>query len=79
VILVTRFNGSKLYINAELIRSIEETPDTVIGLLDTTKLVVHETADQIIERVVEYRRKINTPWNFETGEGRKQDEPSRAS
>jgi flagellar protein FlbD len=62
VILVTRLNGSKFYINAELIRTVEETPDTIIGLLDDTKLVVHDTVGQIIERIIEYRRQVNTPW-----------------
>jgi flagellar protein FlbD len=65
VILVTRLNGSKFYINAELIRTVEETPDTVIGLLDDTKLVVHDTLGQILERVIEYRRRVNTPWTGE--------------
>jgi flagellar protein FlbD len=65
VIAVTRLNGTKYYINAELIRTVEETPDTVITLVNESKTVVREKADQIVERVIEYRRKANTPWPVE--------------
>jgi flagellar protein FlbD len=56
VILVTRFNGTQIYINAELIQSVESTPDTVVTLINDTKLVVREPADEIIRRVMTYRR-----------------------
>jgi flagellar protein FlbD len=58
VIQVTRFNGTRYYLNAELIQTIESTPDTVITLTDGVKVVVHETADQLIQEIIEYRRKL---------------------
>jgi flagellar protein FlbD len=58
VIQVTRFNGTQYYLNAELIQTIESTPDTVITLTDGVKVVVHETADQLIQEIIEYRRKL---------------------
>ena len=58
MIRVTRFNGSKLYINAELIHMVEGTPDTVISLTTETKIVVKETPQAVVDRVIEYRRKI---------------------
>lgn len=58
VILVTRFDGSTFYINAELIRSIEHTPDTVITLSNEYKVIVHEPAEAVIERIIEYQRKV---------------------
>jgi flagellar protein FlbD len=58
VILVTRFDGSTLYINAELIRSIEHTPDTVITLTSDYKIVVRDTAEQILDRIVQYQRQV---------------------
>jgi flagellar protein FlbD len=58
VIQVTRFNGTKYYLNAELIQTIETTPDTVITLTDGVKVVVHETAEQLVKEIIEYRRKI---------------------
>jgi len=58
LILVTRFDGSTFYINAELIRSIEHTPDTVITLTSDYKIVVRDTADEIIDRFIEYQRQV---------------------
>ena len=56
MIRVTRLNGKGLVLNAELIQFIEETPDTVITLLNHEKIVVKESADQLVERVLQYRR-----------------------
>jgi len=58
VILVSRFNGSQYYINAELIQLIESTPDTVITLTNHTKMVVKEPAEKVVERVIEYQRQV---------------------
>jgi flagellar protein FlbD len=58
VILVTRLNGSQFYINAELIEVVESTPDTVISLVNGVKMIVHEPADVIVERVIRYRQQI---------------------
>jgi flagellar protein FlbD len=56
VILVTRFNGTQIYVNAELIQSVESTPDTVLTLINDTKLVVRESAEEIVHRILTYRR-----------------------
>jgi flagellar protein FlbD len=58
VILVTRFNGSQFYINAELIKFVEATPDTVISLTDGSKLVVREAPQAVARAVVDYRRQV---------------------
>jgi flagellar protein FlbD len=58
VILVSRFNGSQYYINAELIQLIESTPDTVITLTNHTKMVVKEPAEKVVEQVIEYQRQV---------------------
>jgi flagellar protein FlbD len=67
VISVTRLNGSKLYINAEMIRTVEETPDTIITLVNDQKMVVRDPITVIVERVIEYRRQVNTPWTGPVG------------
>ena len=56
--LVTRLNGKEFYVNPDMITFIEETPDTVITLTDGRKLVVTEDAVPVIERIVEYRKKV---------------------
>jgi flagellar protein FlbD len=58
VILVTRFDGSTFFINAELIRSIEHTPDTVITLTTDYKIIVRDTAEQILDRIMKYQQLV---------------------
>lgn len=60
MISVTRFNDSKIVINADIIQSVEETPDTVITLTTGTKYIVKESSQEIVDRVIEYKRKIYT-------------------
>lgn len=60
MIKVTRLNGKEFVVNAELIQFLEETPDTVITLLNHEKIVVKESADEIIKRVIEYSRSIRS-------------------
>lgn len=62
MITVTRLNGSKFMVNAELIRTVEATPDTIITLVNDIKMVVRDPIEQILAQVIEYRRQVNTPW-----------------
>jgi flagellar protein FlbD len=45
-------------LNAELIETVEETPDTVITLTNGKKLIVEEPMDEVVRRVMDYRRGI---------------------
>lgn len=56
---VTRLNGSSFTINAELIETVERTPDTVISLATGNRYVVKETVEEVVLKVVEYRRQVN--------------------
>lgn len=58
MIRVSRLNGKEFVVNAELIQFVEETPDTVITLLNHEKIVVREKADEVVRRVVEYQRSL---------------------
>jgi flagellar protein FlbD len=60
LIRVTRLNGSQFYINAEMIRFVEATPDTVISLTDGVKLVVRETPQLIVDEVIAYRQQVHS-------------------
>jgi len=51
-------NDSEFVVNAELIQTIESTPDTVIKLINGRKLVVKEGVDEVIEKVITYKRKV---------------------
>lgn len=58
MIQLTRLNNARLAVNCDLIKYVEEAPDTVITLLNGEKLVVRETTEQVIERVRDFRRSI---------------------
>jgi flagellar protein FlbD len=58
VIQVTRFNGTKLYVNTEMIQTVEGTPDTVITLTNEVKIVVKESAQEIVARIIAYQREV---------------------
>lgn len=58
MIQLTRLNGQPLVINSDLIKLIESAPDTVISLLNGEKIVVHETTEQVLERIVQFRRRV---------------------
>jgi len=58
MIHVTRLNGAKFVLNAELIREVESTPDTIITLATGEKMMVLESVDEVVASVIEYRRQI---------------------
>lgn len=58
MIKVTRLNNQEFYINCHQIEFIESTPDTVISLISGRKVIVKEPPEVIIERIIDYRRKI---------------------
>ena len=59
MVRLTRLNRVPLILNSDLIEHIEETPDTVITLTTGQILRVRESADQVVDRIVEYRRRIH--------------------
>ena len=58
MIKVTRLNGKEYYINPHQIESIEIRPDTTLMMLSGNSVVVKEKVDEVIDRIVEYRRRI---------------------
>ena len=71
---VTRLNHAPLVLNADLIEHIESTPDTVITLTNGQKFMVLETSDELIARIVAYRREVaNAPSISKPAEERSRD------
>ena len=58
MIRLTRINRVPLVLNADLIEHVEITPDTVIAMTNGQKFMVMESADEVIEKVIEFRRAI---------------------
>jgi flagellar protein FlbD len=67
MIRLTRLNRVPLVLNCDLIEHIEVTPDTVITLTTGQILRVRESADQVIERIVDFRRRIFGPGTARAG------------
>ena len=59
MVILTKLNGQQVTLNEDLIETVEQTPDTVIAMTTGNKYVVKETPDEIITRVIQFRRKIH--------------------
>jgi flagellar protein FlbD len=58
MIRLTRINHVPLVLNADLIEHLETTADTVITMTNGQKFVVLESSDDVIRKVIEFRREI---------------------
>jgi flagellar protein FlbD len=61
MIRLTRLNRARLVLNSDLIEHIEATPDTVITLTNGQILRVLETPDEVVHRIIDFRRAIHSP------------------
>jgi flagellar protein FlbD len=86
MIQLTRLNGQPLTINSDLVKQIENSPDTMITLVNGEKIIVRETVEQIVERTVAFRRRVLdglgmnfAGWSLPKGEDSQSDRrgPSR--
>lgn len=58
MISITRLNGSQFVLNCELIETVEATPDSIISTINGKKYVVSESVEEIVEKVIQYKRKV---------------------
>jgi flagellar protein FlbD len=58
MIRLTRLNNQPLMVNSDLIKCVENAPDTVLTLVTGEKIIVRETADQVLDQVIQFRRAI---------------------
>lgn len=58
MIQLTRLNHVPLVLNSDLIEHVEVTPDTVVTLTTGQKIIVLESAEEVVERVIRFRRSI---------------------
>ena len=58
MITVTRLNGHKLVVNADLIKTVEKTPDTMLTLVNGDRIIVSESVEEIVGWAVEYGRSL---------------------
>lgn len=58
MIRLTRLNNQPLTVNSDLIKFVEQSPDTLITLVTGEKIVVRESAEEVLARLIEFRRSI---------------------
>ena len=58
MIRLTRLNHAPLIVNADLIEHVEVTPDTVVALTNGQKFMVLESAEEVVEKVIQFRKAI---------------------
>jgi flagellar protein FlbD len=56
LIELTRLNGERFILNAELIRYVENLPDTYVTLTTGDRIVVQETMNEVVMRAIAYQR-----------------------
>lgn len=61
MIEVKRLNEKEFVVNSDLISFIEKTPDTVISFTNGKKIIVADSVDEVIEKIIEYKARI---YNF---------------
>jgi flagellar protein FlbD len=58
MIRLTRLNGRPFVLNAELIKSIEQIPDTIILLLNGEQVTVRESMEEVVRLAIDYGRTL---------------------
>ena len=58
MIELTRLNGNTMMLNSDLIKTAEASPDTMLTLINGEKLIVRESCDEVVERILAYRARL---------------------
>ena len=58
MITITRLDKRVIVLNADIIKTLEATPDTIVTLLNGDTIVVRESVEQVVQRIVEYQRQV---------------------
>lgn len=58
MIVVTRLSGGRFGVNPDLVQRVDSAPDTILTLVDGTKLLVGESIDEVIELIHEQRARL---------------------
>lgn len=58
MIAVTKLGGQAIVLNAELIKYLESTPDTMVTLITGERIIVKESLQEVVRRAIEYGRSV---------------------
>lgn len=59
MVILTKLNNQQFTLNTDLIETVEQTPDTVITMTTGNKFVVQEMPEEIINKIVQFKRRIH--------------------
>lgn len=59
MVAVKKLNNEEIVINADLIETIEQIPDTMICLSTGRKITVRDTVEDIVKKVLKYKQLTN--------------------
>ena len=59
MIVLTRFDGTRMVLNDQHIERVDITPDTVITLMNGDRFLVRESAESIVEMITEFHARIS--------------------
>lgn len=63
MITLTRLNGNTVGVNPDLVTVIDVTPDTTLCLLNGDRLIVRQTLDEVVAKVIEFRQTVGRTTN----------------
>ncbi len=58
MITVTRLDERVVVLNADMIKMLEATPDTIVTLINGDTVVIRESVDEIVRRAIDYQRQV---------------------
>lgn len=72
MIRLTKLNKKPFWLNTALIESIESTPDTKINLKDEKFLLVRETEDEVVDKIIAYNKLVYNKYTSQEEEDLKE-------
>lgn len=58
MITITRLDKRVIVLNADLIKTLEATPDTIVTMINGDTLIVRESVEDVVQRIIEYQRLV---------------------
>lgn len=65
MIEVTKMSGERIFVNADLVETVESQPDTQVTLVNGKHFLVREPAAEVVRRITEYQRIVRAGWSDE--------------
>lgn len=64
MILLTRLDGSRFAVNEDQIERLDETPDTVVSMVNGNSYLVKESLEEVIDLIAEFQTRSRAPGSF---------------